>query len=388
MFGSLKKRLKESIKGLAKRAKIKEEEPARTEEVTEKKPKAVRKKPEKVKPEKKKEIKKAMERPPEKIPEKPEAEEIGKEAERPGEIPEKIGEEKPRLGLRERLRARITEKALSPEDIDDFFGGQETELLQSNIAVEVVDFIRQRLKNELAGKPMPRGKAEERIRSAFREILLEIVDQGGIDILETLKGDGESKPCFVFLGFNGSGKTTSIAKVARYLLDRKKAVVLAAGDCFRAASIEQLQHHGDSLGVKVVKHDYGADSAAVIFDAIKYAESHGADIVLADTAGRSHADKNLMDELKKVARVNRPRLKILVIDSLTGNDAVEQARRFHEAVGVDAVIMSKADVNEKGGSILSVCYAIKKPILFLGTGQGYKDIEKFEPKKFVDSLLA
>jgi fused signal recognition particle receptor len=186
---------------------------------------------------------------------------------------------------------------------------------------------------------------------------------------------------------NGGGKTTSIAKVAKYLMGKKYSVVLAAGDTFRAASIEQLEHHADRLGAKIIKHGYGADSASVIFDARKHAESRGIDVVLADTAGRTHVNENLMDELRKVMRVNKPELKILVVDSLTGNDAVEQAKLFDAGVGVDCVIMTKADVYEKGGSILSVSYAIKKPILFLGTGQGYDDLQKFEPGKFVKELM-
>ena len=139
--------------------------------------------------------------------------------------------------------------------------------------------------------------------------------------------------------------------------------------------------------MKVIKHQYGADAAAVVFDAKKHAESKMCDVVLADTAGRSHADTNLLDELKKLVRVNKPDLKVLVIDSLTGNDAVEQAKKFHEAVGVDGIILTKIDVNKKGGSILSAAWAIKKPILFLGTGQEYEKLEPFDPKRFVKTLL-
>ena len=191
----------------------------------------------------------------------------------------------------------------------------------------------------------------------------------------------------MFLGYNGSGKTTTIARIAKYLQNHKLKPLLAAGDTFRAAAIEQLEHHGEKLKLKVIKHQYGADSAAVIYDAIKHAEGQGYDFVLADTAGRTHVDKNLADELKKVIRVNKPDLKILVVDSLTGNDAVEQAREFNEMAGVDAVVMTKVDVNTKGGSILSVCHAIKKPILFIGMGQGYNDLEAFSPRKFVKQIL-
>jgi fused signal recognition particle receptor len=262
--------------------------------------------------------------------------------------------------------------------------------MQANVAVEVIDFLRSGLKEKLAGRPVKRTGATDFISNAFRETLLNVVSQKQSVDIKKLASEARKnrKPlCIVFVGFNGSGKTTSIAKVAKYLLDAGHKPVLAAADTFRAASIEQLEHHGEKLKVKVVKHNYGSDAAAVVFDAITYAEKNMCNVVLADTAGRMHTDKNLMDELKKVIRVNSPDLKILVVDSLTGNDAVAQAKEFNSAVGVDGVVMSKTDVNEKGGSILSVSYTIKKPIVFLGTGQGYKDIESFKPEKFVETIL-
>ena len=354
MFGSLKKKLQESVKKLAKKAESKKEKPK--------------------KPGKKQDAGKAIER---EITE----EIFDHEAEKAAEA---ALEKKP--GLRERLVKKVREKELSEDDLENFFREElELDLLQNNVALEVADFLKSRLKEDLADTPLKRGKAKETVRKSFENSLLEIVDQGRIDLKSLPK---KTKPVtLLFLGFNGSGKTTSIAKVAKYLKDRNYQVVLAAGDTFRAASIEQLEVHASKLDLKVIKQDYGADSAAVIFDARKYAEAKGIDFVLADTAGRSHADANLMDELRKVVRVNKPDLKILVVDSLTGNDAVEQARAFHQAVGVDAVLMTKLDVNEKGGSILSVSWAIKKPVLFMGTGQEYKDLKLFEPEKFVKGLL-
>jgi len=190
----------------------------------------------------------------------------------------------------------------------------------------------------------------------------------------------------VFLGFNGTGKTTTIAKIT-HQLKKKHKVVLAAGDTFRAASIEQLEEHGKRLGVNVIKHKYGSDSAAVIFDARKHAEANNINIVLADTAGRSHSNTNLMDELKKVCRVNKPELKILVLDSLTGNDIYNQSKLFNDAVGVDAIILTKADVYEKGGAALAASYTINKPILYLGVGQEYDDLKPFDPEEIVKNLL-
>ena len=307
------------------------------------------------------------------------AEKVSKEPE------EKVKVRAEKKTLLKRVKEKVTERKLSEKDIEEFFQEIEMDLLQANVALEVSEALKAGLKNRLVGKVIKRTKAGKIIREAFEGSLLEIVKQEKIDLAEIIKA---KKPlCVVFLGFNGSGKTTSIAKVARYLMNKGLKPVLAAGDTFRAASIEQLEHHGEKLGLKVIKHQYGADSAAVIFDARKYAEANRLDVVLADTAGRSHADKNLLDELGKIVRVNKPDLKILVVDSLTGNDAVEQARKFHQTVGVDGVILTKIDVNKKGGAVLSVAWAIKKPILFFGTGQGYTDLVEFKPEKFVKELV-
>ena len=263
----------------------------------------------------------------------------------------------------------------------------EPELLSANVAFEVVEFLKKDIKEQVVGREASRMKTEEWIRSAFESALVKALDHGHVDLDDLIKSKGNRPAVVLFLGFNGSGKTTTVAKVASYLNDKGYKPVLAAGDTFRAAAIDQLETHGKRIGVKVIKHQYGADSAAVIFDAVKHAESKGFDIVLADTAGRAHTNANLMDELKKVVRVNKPDLNVLVMDGLTGNDAVEQAKQFNSEIGVDAVVITKVDVDEKGGAILSVAYTIKKPILFLGVGQGYEDFKKFEPKEFVKGLL-
>ena len=412
MFDSLKKKLREGVARLSRRA----EAPAEEKPVEEKlakmpersrvvKPRPARKerpappvKPREVEPEPVQEFK-----------ERPVVEEHGveeAEAEKPGiEKPEAEGfkvegplvekpEEKPprereRFARLRGIRERVSARELSEKDIDDFFREGEFELLQSDVALEVVDSLKEKLKEKLVRGRVRRGKASDFVAEAFEESLLEIVNQGRIDLEKLIREARKSgRPLLmVFLGYNGSGKTTSLAKCASYLKGRGFRPVLAAADTFRAASIEQLEVHGERIGVKVIKHQYGSDSAAVIFDAVKYAEKNKLDVVLADTAGRVHTDRNLMDELRKVVRVNNPDLKVLVVDSLTGNDAVEQARQFHEAVGVDCVVMTKTDVNPRGGSILSVVHTIRKPILFLGTGQDYSSVELFNPKRFVEQLL-
>ena len=291
--------------------------------------------------------------------------------------------------FKERLFGKVKFKALTENDIDEFFNDMQSDLLSANIALEVVEFLRKNLKEELVGKEARRMQTEKDIKGAFEKALIKTVDHGSISFQDIIrKAKSNNKPAvLVFLGFNGSGKTTTVAKIANYFNSKGYKPIMAAGDTFRAAAIDQLEVHGDRIGVKVIKHQYGADSAAVIFDAVKHAEARGLDVVLADTAGRTHTNANLIDELKKVIRVNKPDLKVLVVDGLTGNDAVEQAKQFNSEIGVDAVVITKVDVDEKGGAILSVAYAIKKPVLFLGTGQQYEDFKEFKPKEFVSNLL-
>ena len=197
----------------------------------------------------------------------------------------------------------------------------------------------------------------------------------------------EEKPFVIaFFGVNGSGKTTTIAKIADLLNKNKISCVLAASDTFRAASIEQLQIHADRLRIKLIKHDYGSDPAAVAFDAVKHAKAKNIDVVLIDTAGRLHSNVNLMDELKKVVKVAKPDLNIFVGESIAGNDCVEQAKTFNEAVGIDGIILAKADIDKKGGAAISVSYVTKKPIIYLGMGQEYFDLKEFEPNLIVEGL--
>jgi len=285
----------------------------------------------------------------------------------------------------ESIPKKITEKKISEKDLKKVLDDLEIGLLEADVAVEVIDKIKEDLKKNLIGQIVKRRKVKEIISKTIKNSLLEILDVPKIDLERIVK---ENKPCLlVFLGFNGSGKTTSIGKVGYYLKNKGYSCVLAAGDSFRSAAIEQLEEHGRKLGIKVIKHKYGADAAAVIYDGIQHAKARGIDVVLADTAGRTHTNRNLADELKKICRVNKPHLKILVVDSLTGNDVVPQARMFDEMVGVDAVILTKIDVNKKGGAVLSVCKTLGKPILGLGVGQKYKDLITFDREKFVDNLL-
>lgn len=280
----------------------------------------------------------------------------------------------------------IAEKELSEGDLDEVLDDLKLSLLQSDVALDTAEEICKDLKEKMVGKEVKRTKAKDIIKESFRYTVKDVLSQETEDVLEDIK-QTEGASLILFLGFNGSGKTSTLAKFASILKDEGMDPVLAAGDTYRAASIEQLDEHGEKLDLKVIKHDYGSDAAAVIYDAVEHAESEGKKAVLADTAGRSHSDANLMDELKKICRVNDPDWKILVIDSLTGNDAVDQAREFEEAVGVDGIVLTKMDVNEKGGAALSVAHTLDKPILYIGVGQEYEDLEVFDPEKISDRIL-
>ncbi|MBI4018554.1 MAG: signal recognition particle-docking protein FtsY, partial [Candidatus Aenigmarchaeota archaeon] len=306
------------------------------------------------------------------------------------EKPVPVPEEKPGFlsGLLRKVTKKVTEKTLTEEEIDKFLGELQRALLENDVSLETAERICDDVKQQLKGRSVRRGEAGKEINHALRSAMLDVMQQPGLSIeqlIENKYGETNQPLLVVFFGFNGTGKTTTIAKLAHRL--KKYKPVIAAGDTFRAASIEQLEEHGRRLGVEVVKHRYGADSAAVIFDAVKHASSAGSKIVLADTAGRSHSNVNLMDELKKVVRVNKPDLRVLVLDALTGNDIYDQSVLFEKAAGVDAVILTKVDVYERGGAALSATHTLKKPVLFLGVGQEYDDLKEFKPEEIVKNLL-
>jgi fused signal recognition particle receptor len=366
MFGSLKKKLKESIKVFSRKVEEDPEEEVvkdiAEEEVVEEKKEAPKKR-------------KIFRRKPEKK-EKKEPDE--KEEEAPAEDKEEIT---PKEGILKRVRKKVSEKKLSEDDFSSIFEGLEMSLLESSVAFEVINQVKQELKTQLVDQSVKRGRTEDEITRALEKAFDSV-------LMEPKVPKFTKKPITImFVGVNGAGKTTSLAKFCRWLQKKKKKCVLAASDTFRAASIEQLEKHASKLGVKIIKHNYGSDAAAVAFDAVEHAKSKGIDVVLIDTAGRSHANVNLMDELKKIKRVAKPDYTFFVGDSLVGNDAVEQAESFNEAVGIDFSILSKADVDQKGGAILSVAYVTKKPILFLGTGQNYDDLEVFDKAKILKRIF-
>ena len=258
--------------------------------------------------------------------------------------------------------------------------------MENNVALEVIEKIKNDLKKNLVDNPIKRMKIEETVRDSLKNSINDLFNIEKINVLNLIKNKKEKPFIIAFFGINGSGKTTTIAKIAEMLKNSRISCVLAAADTFRAASIEQIQIHADKLGLKLIKHDYGSDPAAVAFDAIKHAKAKNIDAVLIDTAGRLHSNKNLMDELKKVVKVAKPDLKIFVGESIAGNDCIEQVQQYSEIVGIDAIILTKADVDEKGGTAISVSYVTQKPIIYLGIGQEYKDLEEFEPDLIVEGL--
>lgn len=298
--------------------------------------------------------------------------------------PEREAEKETKKGIFSILKEKITKKELNEKQFEEMFWDLEMILLENNVAVEVIDKIKEDLKKSLVNKPLERNRLDEIIESTLKRTIEELFDVEAIDLIEKARSKKPFIICVV--GINGSGKTTSIAKVINLLKKNGLSSVIAASDTFRAAAIQQLEEHANNLNVKMIKHDYGADSAAVAFDAISYAKAHNIDVVLIDTAGRLQSNTNLMDELKKVKRITKPDLVIFVGESITGNDCVEQAKTFDSEIGIDGIILAKADIDEKGGAAISISYVTRKPILYLGTGQGYDDLIKFDPKIIMESL--
>jgi fused signal recognition particle receptor len=289
------------------------------------------------------------------------------------------------------LVTKVTTTELKPENLQPILEDFKMTLAENDVAFPVAEKIGDELEKRLTGVQVKRLDDRKKIvEEDLRQVLLEVMlTNTQIDLLKKIEEKRATGEPFVllFVGINGTGKTTTIAKVAKYLRDKGYSVVLAGSDTYRAGSIEQLEEHARRLGMRVIKHKYGADPAAVAYDAISHAKAHGVNVVLIDTAGRMQTNQNLMNELAKVKRVVQPDLTVLTLDSLIGNDAVVQAEEFHKCIGVDATILTKVDADVKGGSALSVTYVTQKPILFIGVGQEYKDLELFNPENFVNMML-
>jgi len=279
-------------------------------------------------------------------------------------------------------------KKIDERKLDSILYDLEIGLMENDVAFPVAKEFVDTLAEELGDKRIARGADfEAAIEGSLRAAVERVLTAKPMDFFGFV--EKAPKPVIVmFVGVNGTGKTTVIAKIASMLQKRGRTVVVAAADTFRAGAIEQLEVHANRLGFKLIKHAAGADPAAVAFDAVEHARARSRDVVLIDTAGRMQTNQNLMDQMKKIQRVAKPHLVVFVGDALAGNDAVEQAKQFNDAVGVDGAILCKIDADAKGGAALSIAHTIGKPILFVGTGQGYDDLTPFDAKWMVDKLFA
>jgi len=291
-------------------------------------------------------------------------------------------------GLTERAKLFATGKTVIDEDdLEPYLDDLEMALLRSDVemgvAREILDGVRENLTGETRRRLSSTGNLA---RDALREALFDVISVGQFDFEERI-AEAEKPVTIIFTGVNGVGKTTTIAKLSRYLEEQGFTTVLANGDTYRAGANEQLQQHAENLGEKVISHEQGSDPAAVIYDAVEYADANDVDVVLGDTAGRLHTSEGLMDQLAKIDRVIDPDMTLFVDEAVAGKDAVNRAREFDEAATVDGSILTKADADPQGGAAISIAHVTGKPILFLGTGQGYDDIERFDPEWIVDELL-
>jgi fused signal recognition particle receptor len=284
----------------------------------------------------------------------------------------------------------LGEKELKENDIEEVLFQLEISLLESDVATEVIDSIKADLKEKLIGTKVNRKEIEQFVKQSLIQSISGLFDSvGKIDIISKIASKKNSPEPYIilFVGINGTGKTTTLAKIAHMLQKSKFSLVVAAADTFRAGAIEQLKEHTDRLKLKLVAQNYGSDPAAVARDAVLYAKSHKIDCVLVDTAGRMQTSKNLMDQIEKITKVVNPDFKIFVGDSLAGNDTVNQAKEFHEHTKFDAAILTKSDADARGGAALSIVKVTSTPVIYLGVGQEYEDLKPFDKELFLETVF-
>ncbi|ELZ44775.1 cell division protein FtsY [Halorubrum californiense DSM 19288] len=276
---------------------------------------------------------------------------------------------------------------IEEEDLEEPLWNLEMALLESDVEMSVAEQILDSVRESMLGESRKQVETTgELVESALHDALLDVIAVGQFDFEQRI-AEADKPVTIVFTGVNGVGKTTSIAKLSEWLADRGYSSVLANGDTYRAGANEQIQEHADRLGRDLISHDQGGDPAAVIYDGVEYAEANDIDVVLGDTAGRLHTSDDLMAQLEKIDRVVDPDMTLFVDEAVAGQDAVNRAKEFNDAAAIDGAILTKADADSSGGAAISVAYVTGKPILFLGTGQGYDDITRFDPEDLVESLL-
>ncbi|MFA6036301.1 MAG: signal recognition particle-docking protein FtsY [Candidatus Micrarchaeia archaeon] len=428
MFGLLKDKLKSFVDTLTKREEAKPAE--KKEEIKQPIPKPETRKPEPL-PEPKHEIKRPEPKPEAKRPEpkaekkpEPKIHEEKKELPRPAPKPEPkpIPKELPRpepkeipkpaplpapepapvpavqekkggflgvnLSLESKVRSLFSSQiTIKEKDVDDLLEQLELDMLEADVAYEVAELLKGEIRKGLVGKAVDKGKLNHAIGESIRAALLSVMESEKPDVIALAKGKEEKPYIILFLGPNGAGKTTTIAKFATLLRSRGLSCVLALADTFRAASQEQGNEWATRLDIKAIGGPYGSDAAAVAYNAREHAKSKGLDVVLIDSAGRQETSKNLMEEIAKINRVVKPDFRMYVGEAIAGNSLVEQVREFDKYVGVNGVILTKADVDAKGGTAISVYKATGKPILFIGVGQGEGDLREFDAKWVVGNIV-
>jgi fused signal recognition particle receptor len=290
--------------------------------------------------------------------------------------------------LVEKFKVLIIDRELiiSEKDVSDALSELELTLLESDVALPATDAIIAHVRKSLVGKHRGIGESvDSLVVGALRSALLDVLGNG-FDLVAWIRS--HPRPVkILFTGVNGTGKTTTVAKIGSFLKKQGFSVVIGAGDTYRAGAIEQIGVHAERLGIKIIQHPEGGDPSAVLFDTVQYATSHKIDVVLADTAGRFHNKANLMSQLDKIKRVMKPDLVVYVDEAVAGNDAVTRAFEFDKTVGADAVVLTKADMDSRGGAAISIAHTIGKPLMFIGTGQSYDDIAPFDPAQVVGELL-
>ena len=287
--------------------------------------------------------------------------------------------------------SNFVKKTLSEKKVSNSASDLKLLLLNNDVAMDTAEEIYERIEDSFKGEQVGRlTSTKKALFQTLEEIITDILTpETEINLIDEIKKKiALNLPyVIVFLGVNGTGKTTTMAKIAHYLKKHKISSVAAAADTFRAGAIEQLSYHMENVDIRVIKHEYKSDPASVAYDAIEHAKAKGIDVVLVDTAGRQVNNSNLMNELEKIVRVSDPDLIFFVGDSLAGNDALFQAKEFKKNIGIDANILTKLDADAKGGAALSISYETKKPIIFVGVGQDYDDLEIFDRDLFVSNIL-
>ena len=276
---------------------------------------------------------------------------------------------------------------ITEEELEAPLEALELELLQGDVEMGVAREITDRIREQLVGDTRKQVESGEQvIERAIGDALREVIRVGQFDFEGRIR-DADKPVVIVFTGVNGVGKTTSIAKLSQWLKTRGLSSVMANGDTYRAGANEQIEEHAEALDTKIITHQQGGDPAAVIYDAVEYAEANGIDVVLGDTAGRLHTSNDLMAQLEKIDRVVDPDMTLFVDEAVAGQDATNRAEEFNDAAEIDGAVLTKADADSQGGAAISIAHVTGKPILFLGTGQGYGDIERFDPDEIVARLL-